>query len=171
MYEDLADFSVKFTNLPKECTTNELKAYLAKTTNQPIDDVYFAYDNNKEIAGYRERGKLVQQKFHVKQKKLYYTQLIHSKKNLQKPLINLCCGYGYFFPCSCKKDYTDELKLWAKLDKENAELGMKIKKKNLELDDKSSNEPLMAFVTFDTKIGAVYAKSIFTTSWFAYCCT
>lgn len=168
---NLADFSVKFTNLPKECTPAELKAFLAKTTNQSIASVYFAYDSQNEIEGYRERGKLVQQKFHVKQKKLYYTKLLREHQKIQDPTCGWCCGYGYFYPCKCKKDYKDELELWSKLDKENAELGMKIKKKNLELDEKASQSPIMAFVTFETKIGALVAKSTFTTSWLTYCCT
>lgn len=166
----VADFSVKFTGLPKECTNTEFKNHLVKVTNQAVAGVYFAYDNSREIKGYRARGKLVQEKYHVRQKKLYYTKLINEKMKFPEPMCGWCCGYGYFFPCSCKRDKSDEVKLWARLDKKNAELGKKIKEQNLKLEGSDSTEPLCAFVTFETKIGALFAKSMYQTSWFAYFC-
>jgi hypothetical protein len=166
---NVSDFSVKLWNLPKTCTKEELQRHMAAVTGQQVAAVYFAYDNSKEIKGYRARGKLVQQKYHVRQKKLYYESLIEEKKSVKEPTCcGWWCGYGYFFPCSCKRDYADELKLWAQLDKKNAELGMQIKIKNEELDDTESTEPLFAFVTFEEKIGAITAKALYTTSWFSY---
>ena len=168
---NVSDFSVRFSNLPKECTTEEFKQHIAKVTNSQVAAVYFAYDNHHEIEGYRRRGKLVQEKYHIRQQKLYHEQIIAGQEKGAASTCGPCCGWSYFCPCSCRKDVrANELELWASLDERNAQLGGEIKAMNIKLEEETHSEPLFAFVTFEEKIGALVAKSLYTVSWFSYIC-
>lgn len=171
---NVSDFSVKFSNLPKQCTTEEFKRHIMKVTNSQVAGVYFAYDNHHEIKGYHDRGRLVQEKYHIRQQKLYHEAMIaekHSNGNIgPQPTCGYCCGWGWKFPCTCVKDTSDLLALWADLDEKNAQLGAKIKAMNMKLEEETHSEPLVAFVTFEEKIGALVAKSLYTVSWFSYIC-
>lgn len=144
-----AEFSVKFDNLPPECTEAELKAHLAKVTKQGVSSVVFAHNNYEEIKAYRKRGKLVQQRYHAIKEREYYEHLIKVEK----------------------KKVSNSTALFERLNKKRIDCGAQIKAIESDLfTGEEDPTPLCAFVTFEEKIGAIVAKATYTNSFLGYLC-
>eukprot|EP01006_Ploeotia_vitrea_P033229 TRINITY_DN65344_c0_g1_i1.p1 TRINITY_DN65344_c0_g1~~TRINITY_DN65344_c0_g1_i1.p1 ORF type:complete len:1271 (-),score=14.60 TRINITY_DN65344_c0_g1_i1:160-3972(-) len=143
----VSEFSVKITNLPKVCTTAELKAHLAKVTKHAVADVHFAYNNHAEIKAYRQRGLLIKERVRAMQEEKYYEYLKSERKQY----------------------IVDEAKLFKKLKEKKLDVGRKIKKIETDLvTPEDADVPICAFVTFEERIGAIACKAVYTTSMWDY---
>lgn len=142
-----SDYTVEVSGLPKHCQEMELRAHFARVTGHSVADVCIAYDSEKEIEMFKERGELLRKRVRCVQMYRYYYSLPPTKRM--------------------------DTEFFARLDEERQKVNDKIHKidekmkKRVEKGSKH-DEVLYAFVTFEEAVGSQVAIQIYRDSLWSY---
>jgi hypothetical protein len=62
-----ADYTVKVSNLPENCTELDLRVYFARLMNESVCDIIFVADEEEDIELFKKRGTLVKKRYQLTQ--------------------------------------------------------------------------------------------------------
>jgi hypothetical protein len=142
-----ADYTVEVSGLPKHCNEMELRAHFARVTGHTVADVCIAYDSEKEIELFKERGDLLRKRVRCVQMYRYFNSLPPSKRM--------------------------DADFFARLDEDRQKVNAKIQKiderlkKNVEK-GMIRDEVLYAYVTFEEAVGSQVAIQMYRESLWSY---